>query len=76
MRRCVVSMTGKDNHIHSIEVEAESLFAAAHEGIHEWSRLWWYSGDVLIDVKAGADYWHVTARRVSTWYAKQFHQNG
>ena len=67
-------MTGKDNQVHSIHVEAEGLFDAAYQGIREWSMLWWFSGDALIDVKADADHWRVRARRVAAWYSEQFHK--
>ena len=72
MRYCLVSMTGKDDRVHSIEVDAESLFAAAHAGIHEWCRLWWYSGEALIEVRSGQQCWHVKAERISAWYSERF----
>jgi hypothetical protein len=53
MRRCVVSMKGKDNQLHSLETDATSLFAAVYEGVCCRSRLWWYSGDAVIEVQAG-----------------------
>jgi hypothetical protein len=61
-------MTGTDGQLHSIEVEAESLFSAAHRGMREWWRFWWFSSDELIDVKAGQDNWRVRQERLQAWY--------
>src|SRR5215471_21256448 len=72
MRYCLVSMTGKMIGCTPIEVDAESLFAAAHAGIHEWCRLWWYSGEALIEVRFGQQCWHVKAERISAWYSERF----
>jgi hypothetical protein len=58
--------------LHSIEIEAASLFAAAYHGIKDWARLWWFSPDDLIEVRAGEQCWHVRAKRVCAWYAAQF----
>ena len=72
VRRCIVSIRGKDNQEHSIETEAESLFGAAYAGVQVWSKLWWFSSDLVIQVRAGEKEWCVTARRATAWYAQRF----
>jgi hypothetical protein len=72
VRRCIVSIGGKDNQDHSIETDAESLFGAAYAGVQVWSMLWWFSPDSVIQVRAGAKEWCVTARRATAWYAQRF----
>jgi hypothetical protein len=62
MRHCLVSMIGKDDRVHSIEVDAECRFAEAYAGIHEWCRLWWYSGEALIEVRSGQQCWQRQGR--------------
>lgn len=69
-RRCVVSLKGKDDQLHSIETEATSVFAAAHAGISDWSTFWWYDIEGIIDVRSGDRLWRVRARRVSEWYSQ------
>ena len=71
MRRCVVSIEGQDRQVHSIEVEAVSLVAAAHEAVVEWGRFW-FPADGVIDVHSGDQRWRVGTRRVSAWYNGQF----
>jgi hypothetical protein len=48
-----VSLTANDNEIHSVETEVASVFEAAYAGLHDWCRQWWYSPDVIIEVRAG-----------------------
>jgi len=64
-------MRGKDDQLHSIETDAESVFEAAYEGLHDWARLWWYSPDSIIEVRSGGDCWRVRPRRAAEWYAQQ-----
>jgi hypothetical protein len=72
MRHCTVSTTSQDGQVHSIETDAASLFEAAHDAVHQWAPLWWFSGDCVIEVRAGDQRWRVRARRVSEWYAARF----
>jgi hypothetical protein len=48
--------------MHSVETDAESLFAAAHEAVRQWSMLWWFSSEALIEVRSGEHRWHVQAQ--------------
>jgi hypothetical protein len=71
MRRCIVSMTGRDSQEHQLETDATSLFDAAYAGIDKWCRLWWYDPDCVITVRAaGEEEWRVVASRVSVWHAE------
>jgi hypothetical protein len=72
VRRCIVSIRGKDNQKHSFETEAESPFAAAHAGVQVWARFWWFSSDSVIQIRAGEKEWCVRAVRASAWYAQRF----
>jgi hypothetical protein len=72
VQRCIVSIRGKDNQEPSIETEADSLFGAAYAGVQVWSKLWWFSSDAVIQVRAGEKEWSVTARRATAWYAQRF----
>jgi len=72
VRRCIVSIRGKDNQEHSIETEAESLFGAAYAGVQVWSKLWWFSSDSVIQVRDGTKEWCVEALRATAWYAQRF----
>lgn len=72
VRQCVVSIRGTDGQEHSIDTEAESLFGAAYAGVHEWAKMWWFSSDLIIEVRADDTTWRVKAARASAWYAEQF----
>jgi hypothetical protein len=67
-------MTSPDGQLHSVETEASSLFEAAYEGVLQWTRLWWFSGDCVIEVRAGQQRWRVKAQCGSQWYAERFRQ--
>jgi hypothetical protein len=60
----MVSMKGTDGQLHTLECEADSLFAAADRAMTEWNRLWWFSSDAIVEVKSGADHWRVSQERV------------
>jgi hypothetical protein len=63
-------MKGQDDQLHSLEIDADGLFAAAFAGIQEWQRLWWFSTEAIIEVRTGQQCWMVKARRVNDWYSK------
>lgn len=55
VRRCTVSIRGKDGELHTKTVDATSLFDAADEVIRDWNRLWWWSSSSLIEIESGPD---------------------
>ena len=69
-------MIGKDGQLHSIETDADSLFAAAYAGLRSWSLLWWYDSDAVIEVRSADGAWKVKAAKVSAWYREQFGKRG
>ncbi|HKD07528.1 MAG TPA: hypothetical protein VKB79_16620 [Bryobacteraceae bacterium] len=71
MLLCSVSIKGLDGWIHSLETEAGSLAEAAYAGVREWSRLWWYNPDAVIEVRAGDECWRISARGADEWHREQ-----
>jgi hypothetical protein len=67
MRRCIVSIRGKDGETHTKEVDATSLFDAADTVMHDWNRLWWWSSSSPIHVESGPDRWQVNQAKVREW---------
>jgi hypothetical protein len=65
-------MRGKDDQLHATETDAAILFEAAYAAIREWGKLWWYSSDGVIEVRAGPQRWRVRASRVAAWYSERF----
>ena len=57
-------MVGKDGQTHTVECEATSLFSAAEKAMAEWTRLWWFTSDALLEIKSGGDQWRVSQARV------------
>jgi hypothetical protein len=64
-------MKGKDGKTHAYTVEASSLFDATEKAIHQWSRLWWFDPDTLLQVSSCDEQWTVTQRSVRAWQQKQ-----
>jgi hypothetical protein len=62
-----VSVLGKDGQTHTREVDATSLFDAAHTVIQEWNRLWWWAPRSPIHVESGPDRWKVNQAAVRKW---------
>jgi hypothetical protein len=57
-------MKGKDGEVHTAEIlDAVSLFDAASKAIQQWARLWWFSGDALIEIECVPDRWRVSQDR-------------
>jgi hypothetical protein len=70
MKDCTVSVTSpQDGQTHMVEVTASSLFDAAAQAMGSWSMLWWYAGDLVIEVRCGDRQWRVKADRVRSWQA-------
>jgi hypothetical protein len=61
-------MVGKDGQWHSIETDADSLFAAAYAGIRAWAPLWWYDSEALIEVRSAGGAWKVSAASPKFFY--------
>jgi len=57
-------MKGKDGQLHTLECDADSLFAAAEKGVTEWNRFWWFSSDAVLEIRSGGDFWKVDQARV------------
>lgn len=64
-------MVGKDDKTHTIEVEANSLFDAAYEGVKAWAKLWQWSAGQILEVRAGDQVWHVKGERASEWHRRK-----
>ena len=60
-------MKGKDGQLHTLECEAESLFAAAEKGVAEWNRFWWYSSDAVLEIRSVDEKWRVDQETVRKW---------
>jgi hypothetical protein len=67
MRRCRVSMMGKDHQRHTTEIDALSLFDAAYQAHQEWAKFWWFDPDIVIEVRSGNNYWCVRQDRLRVW---------
>jgi hypothetical protein len=67
MRRCTVSIVGKDGQTHTSEVDATSLFDAAETVMRDWNRLWWWSSSSMIQIESGPDRWQVNQAKVREW---------
>jgi hypothetical protein len=74
MKHCTVSMIGKDHETHELEVMASSLFNAVAQAMQKWAMFWWYSGDSVVEVKAGEKYWRVHLKRVQRWRQENVHR--
>jgi hypothetical protein len=48
---------GKDQKIHAVTTQAESLFHAAEPGLAEWSKMWWYDPAAVVTVKSSDEVW-------------------
>jgi hypothetical protein len=64
MRRVSVSIHGKDNETHVVEVYAASLFDAAHRAMQQQCIYWWFDPSALLEVRAGAEHWQVSQSKV------------
>jgi hypothetical protein len=71
VRRCSVSIRGKDNEIRTAEFDFESLFHAAEQGILQWCLYSWFSEDQPIEVVRGEQRWTIDQQTVRKWRAKQ-----
>jgi hypothetical protein len=67
MRRCTVSIIGKDGDTHSFETDANSLFDAAYKAIESWGMLGWFPLNADIEVRSGNQCWRVKQGRVRVW---------
>jgi hypothetical protein len=74
-RHYAVTMVGKDGHLHSIETDADSLFAAAYAGIRSSALLWWCDSDAVVEVRSADGAWKVSAAQVSAWYREGVRQS-
>jgi hypothetical protein len=64
---CIVSITGKDGERHMFEMDVINLFDAACKAQQQFSYLWWFRRDVLMEVKSGNDRWFVRQDGVRKW---------
>jgi hypothetical protein len=56
MKDCTVSIVDAGGQVHTVEVEASSVFDAAAQATHGWAKLWWwYEPDAVIEVCAGEE---------------------
>ena len=68
LKDCTVSMVGQGGQTHEAAVEASSLFDAADRA--QWTRLWCYRPNAVIEVRMGGQCWKVNAERISVWSSK------
>jgi hypothetical protein len=64
---CTVSVRGRDRQIHTLEVEAASLFDAVEQTVQQWAPLWWYRHQAVAEVRAGKRCWRVSLEPVWAW---------
>jgi hypothetical protein len=69
MKNCTVSILGKDGETHTLNTTAASLFDAAQQAERESSRLWWWDGKAVAEVRSGNQVWRVSVERVRKWPA-------
>lgn len=74
VRCCVVQMQGKDK-IHTLTLEASSVFDAANQAMEKWSLLWWFDPEAVIKVQCCEERWSVSQERVRRWRGGQ-HRTG
>ena len=67
VRRCLVSVIGKDGERHSIDTDGISLFDAAYKAKQQWAMFWWFPPDAVIEVRSGNDCWQVGQDRLRVW---------
>jgi hypothetical protein len=60
-------MVGQGGQTHETAVEAASLFDAADRALEQWSRLWWYRPNAVVEVRMGGKCWKVSVERVREW---------
>jgi hypothetical protein len=70
MKECTVSMVGKDGRTYETAVEASSLFDAAARALEQWSRLWWYRSNAVVEVRMGDKCRKVSEERIRVWRSK------
>ena len=68
LKECTVSMVGQDGQTHEAAVEAASLFDAADRA--QWTRLWWFRPNAVVEVRMGGQCWKVSVERIKFWRGK------
>ena len=63
-------MKGKDGQLHSLTIEAASLYDAAYKAITARARLWWFDPATVIIVQSSEELWHVRQEDVRRWRQK------
>ena len=71
MRRCTVSVIGKDGEEHALPTEPSSLIYAAYFGVEAWAKFRLWPSDGVLEVRSGAEVWRVKASRAIAWYIER-----
>jgi hypothetical protein len=67
VRRCSVSIHGNDKELHTLNVDAASLYDAADTAIQNFCKYWWYERDAPVQVVSGEDQWMLDQDKVRAW---------
>jgi hypothetical protein len=67
MRSCTVSIKDGKDLVHTVQVEAQSLFHAAEQALDQWRGEYWLGQDCQLEVRSGKDRWQVSQKRVLEW---------
>ncbi len=60
-------MRGKDGEVHTVELEASSLFEAGYQATQRWALFWWFDPEAVLTLIAGDEHWHVKQESVRAW---------
>ena len=60
-------MTGRDEEVHTVTVEASSVFDAADKAVQSWRNLSWFDPHARITVESGEKHWTVSQEYLNKW---------
>jgi surfactin synthase thioesterase subunit len=60
-------MTGRDEEVHAVTVEASSVFDAADKAVQSWRNLSWFDRYAPITVESGEKHWTVSQEYLKKW---------
>ena len=66
-RVCTVHMTGRDEEVHTVTVEASSVFDAADKAVQSWRNLSWFDPHARITVESGEKHWTISQEYLNKW---------
>ena len=60
-------MTGRDEEVHAVTVEASSVFDAADKAVQSWRNLSWFDRYAPITVESGGQHWTISQEYLNKW---------